>query len=110
MMNEGNATNICDPEHWNRVGGREFQFFATDTEIRGWLLQGLPEKYAPYHLVGADIEAEGAINVRRPFLCELSELPSCIRRSPPRRWIFWIWSEVLTPGMDLGRGDRVSAI
>jgi hypothetical protein len=110
MNNQAETSAVLDPEHWSRVGGREFQFFATDEEIRDWLLTALPENFAPYHLVGADVVAEGGRYVREPFRCELEQLPSYIRRSPPLRDMFDIWSEVLTPGLELRRGQRIEAV
>jgi hypothetical protein len=109
-MREEAATTILDPEDWDRLGGREFQFFATDAEVRDWLVQALPTKYAPYRLLGADVVSDGERYVQQPFRCEIEELPSCIRRSPPLRTNFWLWSEGLTPRLELHRGERVDAV
>jgi hypothetical protein len=50
-----------------RVGrGRELQFFATDSEVRGRLLSALPPEYGSYTLVGFDSVKEGSRPLTSP--------------------------------------------
>jgi hypothetical protein len=103
-------TILEDPRQWERVGGRELQFFATDAEVRGWLTQHLLPQYAPYHLVGSDLVEEGGIYVEDPFQCEADELLPCMYAARSKRYNFRCWSEVLTPWLQLRRGQPIGAI
>jgi hypothetical protein len=101
---------IADVTKWDRVGGRELQFFATDAEVERWLTQELPEQYSPYHLVGSDLVEDGPIYVQRPFQCEFGEMLECRHGSGLERHNFWIWSELLTPSLPLRQGDPIVAL
>jgi hypothetical protein len=101
---------INDVTQWARVGGRELQFLATDAEVLEWLTQGLPSQYAPYHLVGSDLVEDGPVYVEHPFRCEVSALLECMHAVSPNRYIFRLWSEVLTPGLRLRRGEPIGAM
>jgi hypothetical protein len=101
---------IEDVTRWDRVGGRELQFFATDAEVVIWLTKHLPGQCAPYHLVGSDVVPDGAVYVQQPYQCEINELVECASAASPRRYSFWIWSEALTPGLRLRRGQQVDSV
>jgi hypothetical protein len=102
---------IKDVDQWQRAGrGRVLQFFATDAEVQEWLIGHLPNQYAPFYLVGSDLVPEGSVYVEQPFQCEVAALLECMSGPVRRRWKFRIWSEVLTPGLELRRGEPIDTI
>jgi len=100
---------IYDVDNWFRIGrGRELQFFATDDEVQSWLLNFLPEEYAPYSLVGADLIKKGKIYIEQGFEFDISELEKAMYEKDETRWHYWIRSKVLTPELRLITGERIT--
>lgn len=89
------ATLISDLDHWDRVGGRVIQFYATDEEVDNVLKQHLPAKYEPYFLVGYDwTNQDGDSYVWKPFSYPVVDFLVLRRQG---RWHLDIQSTVLTP-------------
>src|SRR5437773_2036529 len=101
---------IHEPLSWARVGrGKELQFFATDDDVQNWLQKFLPAEFAPYYLVGSDLEKVAKRTFRQtPFRFHLSEFPTCLCRADKQRFNFWLLSEQLTPDFKLRVGDPIS--
>lgn len=107
------AKSITDPAGWMRAGrGRRLHFLATDEEVQAWLVTRLPERYGPYHLVGADLTRDGRDYVQVPFRCAMDRFVQCMHDSPvdQPRVEFFIWSEVLTPDLELIPGTDVGTV
>jgi hypothetical protein len=101
---------IYDVENWYRVGrGQVLQFFATDEEVQEWLVSMLPQEYAPYTLVGADmIEIDKNKYIEKGFEFDITELKKAIYEKEEPRWQYWIRSKVITPKLDFSREKKIT--
>jgi len=87
---------------WDRVGGRNFQFYATDDEIAEWLRETLLQHFAPYSALGREW-----LNSRwQRFDCPIHDIRTGI--TDHRQSNLWIRSHLLTP--DLSRESEVTEL
>ena len=101
----GVITNAAD---WHRIGGHRFDFFATDQELQDWLVKTLPPPLGPWQVLGHDPIREASKYVWVPFRFEVTELARSLEPAHgQRRLNLWLWSPVLTPGLNL-RAQRAS--
>jgi hypothetical protein len=80
---------------WQRVGGRRFQFYATEEEIAALLLEMLLPALAPYTVSGQEWRDESW----QPFEHPLVEIRESLARH--RDANHWIRSQVLTPQLSI---------
>lgn len=120
----GQLISIRDLKEWEKCGrGHSLQFYALDEEVQSWLSTALPERYAPYQLLGVDTIGDDQFGYRRqPHVCEVSGFLEDRQFAPEgsasRRTMYWIWSHPLTPELwakaeelaAAGQGMRVDAL
>jgi hypothetical protein len=85
---------------WQRVGGRNFQFYATDEEIAEWLIETLPTQFVPYSVLGR----EWRDSRWRFFDYPLADVRACM--SHHRRSNLWIRSHAPTPSVSAASDER----
>lgn len=100
---------IYDVNEWRRLGkGRVVEFFATDDEVQTWLIEGLPNEYHPYTLVGVDLVKVGRTYIENGFEFEVRELKKAMYKTDAVRSHFWIRSKVITPELDFLKQTRIT--
>lgn len=89
---------LSERSEWRRLGrGKTLEFFATDDEVRQWLMH-LPAEFRPYKLIGYDlVEVSKRRFVPQQWEFELSDFPGCMQGPREMRWEFGIWSAKLSP-------------
>lgn len=99
-------------DSWQRLGNdKELQFFATDSEVKQWLLAALPHEFEPYSLVGSDsIKDFKKHYVEHPSRFTLGDFPECAHPDHGQRFHFWILSDRLTPNFQLTEGQSAYGI
>ena len=92
----------ADYAGWYRVGGRRIgSFYATADEIAEWLVETLPDEFAPYAVIGEETTPDGL----RRFEDPLDRIRESFARRTPNHWIR---SDVLSPHVPAGDGVRQS--
>lgn len=80
---------------WERVEGRELQFFALDEELDRWIAEGLPNEFWPYELLTCDMVKVGHREYEeRAAKCDGLSVSLC--RTGTDRFSFWIRSRRLS--------------
>lgn len=108
----GDPDIIYDVDSWHRCGrGHRLQFYATDEEVRDWLVEGLPKGWEPYFVVGSDkIQSKNKQFTDHPFQCRLDDFPQCLYISESTRWNLWIVSEALSSRIEFRDGQAIDKI
>jgi len=95
---------IYDGKDWTRAGGKELQFYATDSEVEQWILNFLPEEFGPYRLVGSTLVKRERIYVQDPFDFALTDFNKARGEEISD---FWILARSLTPEFNFKIGDPI---
>lgn len=91
------AKLISEINQWDRVGGRNIQFYAIDEEVDIVLTHHLPAKYAPYFLIGSEgIKKDNGEYVWKPYSHPVTDFIDLRKRG---YWYFFIQSVILTPDL-----------
>ncbi len=100
-MNQYSAIN-SHLDVWQRIGrGRSFEFVATDQEILAWLISCLPVDFAPYTLVSTNMVQQGKSFVERTSPDQVDRFLELKGEGKDSVTEFWIWSQSLTPDLEL---------
>jgi hypothetical protein len=93
---------------WKRVGrGEGFSLRGSPEVVQALLADGIPEVFLPCRIVGADaLRFTKGGYTDAPFLFDIARLPEQFAEPDGAHRMLWLWSEVLTPGLQLVGGDR----